>query len=227
MRNAENVQRAGVTVIDLLPPGFSFIPGSAAIDGIPTAPTASNSNRPLQWEDQVIPANGSLTYSLTLTVGSGVTSGTRVNTGFALDGPSGLPISNRGTATVRIVPSAVFDCSELLGKVYEDINRNGYQDEGEPGVPGVRLATVNGLLVTTDEHGRYHIACAAVPNARIGSNFVLKVDERTLPIGWATTTFNPQSIRLTRGKFGELNFGVAPLEERAAAPRDDIQGGDD
>jgi hypothetical protein len=94
--------------------------------------------------------------------------------------------------------------------VFEDTNRNGYQDSAEPGVPGVRVVTVNGQLVTTDAQGRYHIACAAVPDARIGSNFVLKVDPRTLPLGWVVTTDNPRSIRLTRGKFGELNFGVAP-----------------
>jgi hypothetical protein len=151
-----------------------------------------------------------------LSVGAGVTEGTKVNTGFVLDGPTGAPISNRSSAAVRIAPSSVFDCSELIGKVYEDTNRNGYQDEGEPGVPGVRLATVNGLLVTTDEFGRYHITCAAVPDARIGSNFVLKLDPRTLPLGWKPTTDNPRSIRLTRGKMGELNFGVAPQERDVA-----------
>ena len=128
---------------------------------------------------------------------------------------TGAVVSNRGTAVISIVPSAVFDCSDLIGKVFEDRNRNGYQDEGEPGVPGVRLATVNGQLITTDAQGRYHITCAAVPDARLGSNFVLKVDTRTLPLDWIVTTDNPRSIRLTRGKFGELNFGVAPPEAPA------------
>jgi hypothetical protein len=69
-------------------------------------------------------------------------------------------------------------------------------------------------MITTDGQGRYHVACAAVPDARIGSNFVLKVDPATLPLGWEPTSENPRSIRLTRGRFGELNFGVAP----AASP---------
>jgi len=227
VRNEQNAQRAGVTVVDLLPPGFKYIVGSSAIDGVPSEPVTTNSNRQLEWRNQTIPANGAVSYTLTLTVGSGVTTGTKVNTGFALDGTSTEPISNRGIATVRIVPSSVFDCSELLGKVFEDVNRNGYQDEGEPGVPGVRLATVNGLLITTDEFGRYHIPCAAVPDSRIGSNFILKVDPRSLPYGWDTTTANPRSIRLTRGKFGELNFGVAPIEAEEANARDDNQKGED
>ncbi|APG61678.1 hypothetical protein LPB140_01190 [Sphingorhabdus lutea] len=215
VRNTENAQRAGVDVVDILPAGMKYVLGTASVDGVANEPIATNNNRELRWTGQVIPANGSVRYNLTLVVGAGVTGGEKVNTGLAQNAADFSAISNRGTAVVAIVPSAVFDCSELLGKVFEDRNRNGYQDENEPGIAGVRLATVNGQLITTDEFGRYHIACAAVPDARIGSNFVLKVDTRTLPIGWEVTFDNPKSIRLTRGKFGELNFGVAPREEGA------------
>lgn len=210
VRNTENVQRSGVNVVDILPAGMKYVLGTGVVAGAAAEPTVND--RTVLWSGQVIPANGSVSYNLTLVIGAGVTGGEKVNTGLAQNGADGSAISNRGTAVVSIVPSAVFDCSELLGKVFEDANRNGYQDENEPGVPGVRLATVNGQLITTDQFGRYHIACAAVPDARIGSNFVLKVDTRTLPLGWDTTTDNPRSIRLTRGKFGELNFGVAPAE---------------
>ena len=218
VRNTENVRRAGVTVVDILPPGLKYITGTASVDGALSEPVKTD--RQVAWSGQVIPANGSRRYNLTLIVGAGVTGGEKVNTGVAENGVTGTAISNRGTAVISITPNAVFDCSELLGKVFEDTNRNGDQDENEPGVPGVRLATVNGQLITTDEFGRYHIACAAVPDARIGSNFVLKVDIRTLPLGWDVTTDNPRSIRLTRGKFGELNFGVAPSDESSSTPKD-------
>ncbi len=209
VRNSEAVQRAGVTVVDILPSGMKYVLGTASVNGTPQEPVATD--RQLAWSGQIIPANGSVRYNLTLIVGAGISGGEKVNTGLAQSGVDGSAISNRGTAVVSIVPSAVFDCSELLGKVFEDKNRNGYQDEGELGLPGARLATVNGQLATTDAQGRYHIACAAVPDARIGSNFILKLDPRTLPLGWEVTTDNPRSIRLTRGKLGELNFGVAPL----------------
>jgi large repetitive protein len=218
VRNTENFQRTDVSVVDILPPGMKYVMGTASVNGVPQEPVKTD--RQLSWSGQIIPANGSSRYNLTLVVGAGVTGGEKVNTGVALNGPDGAAISNRGTAVVSITPNAVFDCSELIGKVFEDANRNGYQDEGEPGVPGVRLATVNGQLITTDEFGRYHIACAAVPDARIGSNFVLKVDTRTLPLGWGVTTDNPRSIRLTRGKFGELNFGVAPQDEETIPRKD-------
>jgi uncharacterized repeat protein (TIGR01451 family) len=211
VRNPEGVQRAGVDVVDILPPGFKYVTGTALIDGTPAEPVIND--RELRWTRQVIPANASVTYQLTMVVGAGVTIGDRINNGLARNGNNGSEISNRGQAVVSIVPSAVFDCSEVIGKVFNDRNGNGYQDQGEPGIPGARLATVNGELITTDEFGRYHIACASVPDAQIGSNFVLKLDLRTIARGYWPTSDNPQSIRLTRGKISELNFGV----QRAAA----------
>lgn len=82
------------------------------------------------------------------------------------------------------------------------------QKPAEPGIPGVRIATVNGLLTTTDEFGRYHVPCASLP-ADIGSNFTLKLDGRTLPSGYALTTENPRTLHLTPGKVAKMNFGVA------------------
>ena len=206
VRNAEAAQRAGVDVIDILPPGFKYVLGTATVNGVSTEPQVTD--RELRWPRQTIPANGSVTYKLTTVVGAGVTGGDRINSGLAQNGLDLAQISNRGQAVVSIVPSAVFDCAEVIGKVYDDLNGNGYQDSGEPGIPGARLATVNGELITTDEFGRYHITCAAVPDAQIGSNFVLKLDVRTIARGFAPTSENPQSIRLTRGKISELNFGV-------------------
>ena len=206
VRNAEGAQRAGVDVIDILPPGFKYVIGTASINGVAAEPQVND--RELRWQRQIIPANTTVTYKLTAVVGAGVTTGDRVNSGVARNGLDGSEVSNRGQAVVSIVPSAVFDCAEVIGKVYDDLNGNGYQDQGEPGIPGARLATVNGELITTDEFGRYHITCAAVPDAQIGSNFVLKLDVRTIAQGYAPTTDNPQSIRLTRGKISELNFGV-------------------
>src|SRR5690606_31815418 len=37
----------------------------------------------------------------------------------------------------------------------------------------------------------------------------LKLDERTLPTGYRITTANPETVRLTRGKFAKLNFGAS------------------
>ena len=93
--------------------------------------------------------------------------------------------------------------------MFDDRNRNGSQDGDEPGLAGVRLVTVKGVLITTDKHGRFHVACADIPDADIGSNFILKLDTRTLPSGFKMTTANPRIVRLTAGKMSKLNFGAS------------------
>ncbi|MDP5359683.1 MAG: hypothetical protein NWR52_06005, partial [Paracoccaceae bacterium] len=78
----------------------------------------------------------------------------------------------------------------------------------EVGLPGVRLATVDGTVITTDENGLFSVPCAALP-ATGGSNFILKVDERSLPAGYRMTTENPRVTRVTPGTMTEMNFGAA------------------
>ena len=48
-----------------------------------------------------------------------------------------------------------------------------------------------------------------MPDKRIGSNFIMKLDERTLPTGYRVTTENPRVVRLTAGKMTKLNFGAS------------------
>ena len=96
------------------------------------------------------------------------------------------------------------------GKSIEIVNnRNGYQDDDEAGVAGVRVVTARGLAATTDTYGRYHFTCAIVPNESRGSNFVLKLDDRTLPSGFRSSTRPVQVQRATRGKALRINFGAS------------------
>ena len=55
---------------------------------------------------------------------------------------------------------------------------------------------------------RFHITCATVPDQDRGSNFILKLDERSLPSGYRPTTENPRVQRATRGKMLRFNFGA-------------------
>jgi hypothetical protein len=96
-----------------------------------------------------------------------------------------------------------------MGKVFNDASHNGQQDGGELGLPGVRLVTARGLIATTDQHGRFHITCAVVPNEDRGSNFVLKLDDRSLPSGYRLSTRQLQVKRATRGKALRFNFGAS------------------
>ncbi len=156
-----------------------------------------------------MPAKGEITIRLQALALSSAGPGQHINRAIATDA-TGAPLSAQAQAMIEILADPVFDCGEIIGKVFDDRNRSGYQERGELGLPGVRIATAKGWLVTTDKHGRFHVPCAAVPDQRIGSNFIMKLDDRTLPSGYRLTTDNPQVVRLTPGKMSKINFGAAP-----------------
>ena len=206
IENTDNLARVNVDLIDYMPAGFTYRPGSATIDTVQTDPVQTG--RRLTWAGQTIPANTTVVLTLNMGVGAAAAEHEFTNLAWVQDPLTGQRISTIGKAVVRREFEHVFDCGEIIGKVYDDKNRNGYQDKDEPGLPGVRVATVKGILITSDKHGRYHVPCAAIPDARIGSNFILKLDTRTLPTGYRLTTENPRVVRLTRGKITKLNFGA-------------------
>jgi len=209
-----------VNVVDRIPPGFRYRAGSATLNGVATEPTVGG--RDLVWANQTFTAAQTKTWKLILVVGAGVGEGEYTNQAWSLNNLINSTLSNIAAATVRVIPDPTFDCSDIIGKVFDDRNANGFQDEGEPGIPNVRVVTARGLLVTTDAEGRFHVACAAIPQMDHGSNFIMKLDERTLPSGYRLTTENPRDVRVTRGKMVKLNFGatvhrVVRLELTAAA----------
>jgi hypothetical protein len=142
-------------------------------------------------------------------VGAGVSEGEFVNRAQALSGVGGAAVSGEATARVRVIPDVTFDCTDVIGKVFNDANRNGLQDDGEEGLAGVRVVTARGLAATTDQYGRYHMSCAITPHESRGSNFVLKLDDRTLPSGFRMSTDLVQIKSATRGQALRFNFGAS------------------
>jgi uncharacterized repeat protein (TIGR01451 family) len=78
----------------------------------------------------------------------------------------------------------------------------------ERGIPGVRIASVEGLLVETDQFGRYHLTGIDGGRWERGRNFILKADPATLPPGSEFTTENPRLRRVTPGLPVRFDFGV-------------------
>ena len=92
---------------------------------------------------------------------------------------------------------------------------HGFHEEG---IPGVRLATVEGILVETDANGRYHLADIDGGRFERGRNHIIKLDTATVPEGSQVTTENPRVIRVTQGLMSRVNFGVKlPAVEPANA----------
>ena len=196
-----------VSIVDRLPVGFTYVAGSALLDGAASEPSVAGGE--LRWSGLVIAGAQVRTLRLLVAVGGGIAEGEYVNRAQTVNLLTGAALSGEATATVRVVPDATFDCTDVTGKVFNDVNRNGVQDDGEDGLPGVRVVTARGLHATTDQYGRYHITCAITPHESRGSNFVLKLDDRTLPSGFRMSTDQVQIKRVTRGKAMRFNFGAS------------------
>ncbi|MEG2045997.1 MAG: OmpA family protein, partial [Comamonas sp.] len=84
----------------------------------------------------------------------------------------------------------------------------------ERGIPGVRIAAVEGLLMETDPFGRFHLVDVQGGAWERGRNFILKVDPSTLPAGAEFTTSNPLLRRITPGLPVRFDFGVKLQPQR-------------
>src|SRR5690606_26208656 len=194
-----------VTVVDRPPPGFVFLPGSARVDGRGLEPKTEGTSLRFDLDVQ-----DELRIDYVLVATGSVSLGTYVNTAQVFQqGQPDKPISAIARDEVEVVPDPIFDCGDVVGTVFNDLNRNGYQDKGEPGMPGARVASVDGMLMTTDKHGRFNVACADLPNGRVGSTYIMKLDARSLPTGYRILSENPRTIRLTAGKISALNFATS------------------
>jgi len=233
LTNTLGANLTNLEVVDTPPPGFKYVSGSGVVDGQKVEPTASGTQ--LIWSIQALAANSQHTINLILVVGAGVSNGDYVNHAQVLNSVTGtvqasynskgvpqavnkaaVPVimapgsaaSGVAVATVHVAPDPTMDCTDIIGKVFDDTNANGYPDQGEPGLAGVKVVTANGLIATTDKFGRFHITCAVVPDPDRGSNFIMKLDDRTLPTGYRITSDNPLVLRVTRGKMVKFNFGA-------------------
>ncbi len=115
-----------------------------------------------------------------------------------------LPLS----ANSSVNDDPVFNQGTIIGKVFHDANVNGYLDDGETGIPGVRIATVTGLVLETDGYGRFHIPDGITSILPYGQNQLLKLDISSLPQGAKITTENPRLMRLSNSGLNKINFGI-------------------
>lgn len=195
-----------LTLQDQLPSGFKYVKGSARINGKAVEPTGDTT---LSWTKLILPAKGKMTITYALIVGTHVVEdNTYKNSATAYHGITGTAISNTGQALVKVVAEPLFTNSLITGKVFNDQNGNGVQDEGEEGIAGARIITTTGQIITTDKFGRYHLDGIRVPNFGRGQNWVFKVDPRSIPAGMVFTTENPRVVYLTQGLLAKVNFGV-------------------
>jgi uncharacterized repeat protein (TIGR01451 family) len=209
VENSDNsFNYAAVKIRDVIPAGFKYEKGSARIlRSGKKSPIKATGVGTIEFGEFRLKAKEKVKISYILKVGVGVAQGKHTNRAIAVQ--NGEEISNLSSADVTVVADPFIDNAIVVGKVFEDKNSNGIQDKGERGIPGVRLATVDGMVIETDGYGRYHIADVDSGGfASRGKNFIVKVDPATLPEGAKFTTENPRVYRITAGGLNTINFGV-------------------
>lgn len=206
LNNTSDFVLSTVDVTDNLPSGFSYVDGSATINDVQTDPDSTD---PLTFNSVSIAANSTTTIRYTILISAGLQPGSYTNTVNAVDQNTGFSLTVQADVAIEVENDALFDLTTIIGKVFHDKNKNGVQDEGEIGIPGAKVVSATGEIITTDRYGRYHLAAVESGRNDRGTNFILKLDVDSLPEGSKLTTENPRVQRLTSGVMTKFNFGVS------------------
>lgn len=190
-----------VTVRDRLPAGFTFVKGTARVNGATIADPGGNLGPVLGFQIGPVGVGQSVELKYRARVGVGSMQGTGINTARAhgcaatscLDPVTLQPIagsiaSNEAHYQVQVTGGVFTDEACVVGKIFLDLNHNHIQDREELGIPGVRLYFQNGRWMVSDSEGKYS-HCGLTPNSH-----VLKVDPHTLPRGARLTTSSNRNL---------------------------------
>ncbi len=171
-----------------------------------TAPVASKTGRLMRFGPFPLGAGESMRLVYQVAVGLSSKPGVYENLAVLKDRGFSGDLSNRDTARLIVVPDPDLDQGLLLGKVYCDHDKDGWQDKGERGVAGARIYLDNGNYAVTDRFGKYHLR-GIDPGLRL-----VKIDINTLRPGSKLTTAESRVIHFTRGLPAKVSFGVTCKE---------------
>lgn len=117
---------------------------------------------------------------------------------------------------MRVRSGILSECGTLLGRVFNDLNFDGEQQPGEPGIPNAVIILDDGNRVTTDQNGLFHLA-SVVAGQRTGVLDAESVPGYTLAPNQKFIGNEGQSrlVQLAPGGLARMNFAVTPAAEEA------------
>jgi uncharacterized repeat protein (TIGR01451 family) len=227
--NTGVVTLTAVTITDtydagkLTPTGYSVTPNGQA-SGVLTWTTNLTPSLPLA-------AGAGLTLTVRFHADAITTPGVTTNTvtaaGQDVFGQRAGPLT--GQATVQIQPSAA---GQIGDRVWWDINGDGNQDAGEPGIAGVDLLLNGGTLTTTSAAGDYLFSPLAagtytvtIAPAEFQTGGTLHNWAATYPVGLVHTFTITQSQVITTADFG-LNIASSYTVTKQLITPDPVRPGE-
>ena len=203
-----------VRIIDEASPVLAYLPGTARLDGnaiadpLPGPPMVFDIGDVLPLTD----ANGNgvadpgeggyYSLSYTMIVGAGARVGSYSNLAVAVDICDTCTISMPVSVDLEITGDPIFDLGTVIGKVFYDVDGDGWQDRGEPGISGAMVALDSGTYALTDAHGRYHFP-AIEPGQRL-----VKLNLNSIAGNAHASGSDKKVLSVTPGLLAKANFGV-------------------
>ncbi|MFT6527194.1 MAG: putative repeat protein (TIGR01451 family) [Celeribacter sp.] len=218
-------------VLDRPSRGATFIAGSVTLDGQPIADPIRDAQGDLVFELGTLLPLTSYDLSYVVQFTAAATEGRNENTAL-------LSGSQAGTGTYRAssVARAVVDLNNsggvfaregiVIGSVFMDCNANGMRDadddHAEPGIPGVRIVTQQGLSVVTDRDGKYSL------NGLRPVTHAFLVQPETLPRGTSVSVTRTNDLmrggsRLIPLKRGEMRAEHFAVETCSSEAMDEVK----
>lgn len=171
--NSKTATATDVKIADSLPRGFVYVLGTARVNGVKVGDPEGGKGPYLTLGLGNLEAQKETKIQYRVFIGPNALNGDGTNRVRARDSKGNE--SKEASAKVDVTPGALVSDAFIVGKVFMDCNRNGVQDIGERGVPGIRLYMEDGSFVVTDREGKYDFY-GLTPKTH-----VLKLDKTTLP----------------------------------------------
>lgn len=220
VKNVGAGKARNLTIEDILPFGFRYIEGSAYfVEGETFLEPVSENGRDLEWNiPDLLSPDSKVTIKYKTVVGFEAKLGVNRNSANVYAYTSeGKVSAGPAVALVKVVKGIFRKEGTIIGKVFNDKNENGIQDEGENGISGVTLVMEDGTYVTVDKEGKY-----SIPSAKPGRH-ILKIIEETIPFGYIPVGRLSRVIEVPENGMAKADFGLKLKEGRTLEEVEEVK----
>ena len=206
--NKGNTTLYDVDIKDTLPRGLVYVTGTTRVNNKKYNDPQGEKGPYLTFGLGTFTPQQEMKVQYRVYIGPNALSGDGINRVYAKDQLG--TTSNEAQAQLKVSPSVFSTDGFIVGKVFTDCNRNGVQDFGEVGVPGIRIYMEDGTFAVTDREGKYNLyGVKAITH-------VLKLDPTTLPANAEMVLINnrqagdPSSrfVDIKRGELHRADFAI-------------------
>ncbi|MCW5845457.1 MAG: carboxypeptidase regulatory-like domain-containing protein, partial [Caldilinea sp.] len=169
----------------------------------------------------VVSQSGGLSTTTSLDGSNRISTVSPISTSLTIAVPAGYVPSGQTSSTVyvgiggSVQANFALQVQGVLGVVFDDLNGNGRQDSGEPGLGGVNIALEDGPTATTSLDGKYRFA-----NVAEGS-YMLYLD---LPAGYVSVGRTNRTVNVAAGGSARANFALQAQSVLQGVVFDDLNG---